>query len=116
MKEILKNIWVFLLDEIEKHKIKTAGARHYRIYDDINFFYGEYIRPAIRCIPKLLELGLLNKEDLYIDLTGGDDTMGVSDDMLIKLRIKQNCIKMPDKDKISLSDKMVDVLIIYLHK
>ena len=71
--------------------IKTANARHYLIYKDMYRFEREYIKPIIKKVPKLLELGLLKKEDLYIDLTGGDDTMGVSDYYLILLRIEQNC-------------------------
>lgn len=71
--------------------IKTANARHYLIYKDMYIFEGEYLKPIIKKVPKLLELGLLKKEDLYIDLTGGDDTMGVSDYYLILLRIEQNC-------------------------
>lgn len=71
--------------------IKTANARHYLIYKDMYGFECEYLKPIIKKVPKLLELGLLKKEDLYIDLTGGDDTMGVSDYYLILLRIEQNC-------------------------
>ena len=70
---------------------KTANARHYLIYKDMYRFEREYLKPIIKKVPKLLELGLLKKEDLYIDLTGGDDTMGVSDYYLILLRIEQNC-------------------------
>ena len=70
---------------------KTANARHYLIYKDMYSFEGEYLKPIIKKVPKLLESGLLSKEDLYIDLTGGDDTMGVSDYYLILLRIEQNC-------------------------
>lgn len=70
---------------------KTANARHYLIYKNMYRFDGEYLKPIIKKVPKLLELGLLKKEDLYIDLTGGDDTMGVSDYYLILLRIEQNC-------------------------
>lgn len=70
---------------------KTANARHYLIYKNMYSFEGEYLKPIIKKVPKLLELGLLKKEDLYIDLTGGDDTMGVSDYYLILLRIEQNC-------------------------
>lgn len=71
--------------------IKTANAKHYLIYKDIYRFDSEYLKPIIKKVPKLLELGLLKEEDLYIDLTGGDDTMGVSDYYLILLRIEQNC-------------------------
>lgn len=71
--------------------IKTANARHYLIYKDMYRFDSEYLKPIIKKVPKLLELGLLKEEDLYIDLTGGDDTMGVSDYYLILLRIEQNC-------------------------
>lgn len=71
--------------------IKTANARHYLIYKDMYSFEGKYLKPIIKKVPKLLELGLLKKEDLYIDLTGGDETMGVSDYYLILLRIEQNC-------------------------
>ena len=70
---------------------RTANARHYLIYKNMYSFEGEYLKPIIKKVPKLLELGLLKKEDLYIDLTGGDDTMGVSDYYLILLRIEQNC-------------------------
>ena len=70
---------------------RTASARHYLIYKDMYSFEGEYLKPIIKKVPKLLELGLLKEEDLYIDLTGGDDTMGVSDYYLILLRIEQNC-------------------------
>lgn len=70
---------------------RTTNARHYLIYKDMYRFDGEYLKPIIKKVPKLLELGLLKKEDLYIDLTGGDDTMGVSDYYLILLRIEQNC-------------------------
>lgn len=69
----------------------TANARHYLIYKDMYRFDSEYLKPIIKKVPKLLELGLLKEEDLYIDLTGGDDTMGVSDYYLILLRIEQNC-------------------------
>lgn len=86
---------------------RTANARHYLIYKNIdgvgvNHLKGIYtvgyierqywdMKVIVKKIPTLLNLGLLKKEDLYIDLTGGDDTMGVSDDMLIELRIFQCC-------------------------
>ena len=70
---------------------RTANAKHYLIYKDIYRFDSEYLKPIIKKVPKLLELGLLKEEDLYIDITGGDDTMGVSDYYLILLRIEQNC-------------------------
>lgn len=70
---------------------RTANARHYLIYKDMYSFEGEYLKPIIKKVPKLLKLGLLKEDDLYIDLTGGDDTMGVSDYYLILLRIEQNC-------------------------
>lgn len=70
---------------------RTANARHYLIYKNMYSFEGEYLKPIIKKVPKLLKLGLLKEEDLYIDLTGGDDTMGVSDYYLILLRIEQNC-------------------------
>ena len=69
----------------------TLNAKHYLIYKDMYRFEREYLKPIIKKVPKLLELGLLKEEDLYIDLTGGDDTMGVSDHYLILLRIEQNC-------------------------
>lgn len=69
----------------------TLNARHYLIYRDMYSFEGKYLKPIIKKVPKLLELGLLKEEDLYIDLTGGDDTMGVSDYYLALLRIEQNC-------------------------
>lgn len=86
----LKNVLVSVLTKDKKEK--TEVARNYLIYQNIySFERREYMKPIIKKVPKLLELGLLKKEDLYIDLTGGDDTMGVSDHYLILLRIAQNC-------------------------
>lgn len=47
--------------------------------------------PRHSIIRKCVEEGLLSEEDLYIDLTGGDDTCGVSDYMFFMLRMEQNC-------------------------
>ena len=88
---ILFFIGLILLVLKRTKEIKTANARHYLIYKDMYGFECEYLKPIIKKVPKLLELGLLKKEDLYRDLTGGDDTMGVSDYYLILLRIEQNC-------------------------
>lgn len=47
--------------------------------------------PRQSTIEECVRCGFLTEDDLYIDLTGGDDTCGVSDHMFFLLRMNQLC-------------------------
>lgn len=106
MKNIIFNFIGSIISSLHRtNDIKRINPKHYLIYKDIYAIENnqnfrdtiditrrrrESIKDDIaKHIPKLLELGLLKEDDLYIDLTGGDNTMGLSDDKLIELRLSQ---------------------------
>ena len=57
---------VLVLKRIQAER--TANARHYLIYKDMYGFECEYLKPIIKKVPKLLELGLLKKGGLIYRL------------------------------------------------
>lgn len=53
--------------------------------------YKVYTSSVYRKLGECKELGLLSDEDLYIDLTGGANMCGLSDNQIFSLRMHQMC-------------------------
>lgn len=91
---ILIIVGIILLSIITSSIIKenNLDVRRYNVLNKIRAYqFDDNVLPRMDIVNKCIEIGLLQEEDLYIDLTGGESTYKLSDEKLLSLRIYQNC-------------------------